>query len=172
MSGFPSMPLRTFCAESMAMSSLVLWVADPKCGIRTKTAHAIMLKTNQNVWQRKQKQNKKKSNKMIDSPQFGSFVRISSAGSGSGDITSRPAEKMVPFFKASTKASWTTTPMQNMIYWNNKSVFDMNIVFCDERFLEKKEELQTNLLVPHSQRQHFVSFCQTHFGWISFWFHC
>lgn len=46
MRDFPSMPLITFCAASIAISSLVLCVADPKCGINTKTAHAIMLKTN------------------------------------------------------------------------------------------------------------------------------
>lgn len=46
----------------------------------------------------------------IYSPQFGSFVRTSSAGSGSGVMTSSPAAKMVPFFSASTKSFCTTIP--------------------------------------------------------------
>lgn len=46
----------------------------------------------------------------IHLPQFGNFVRISSAGSGSGFITSSPAAKIVPFFKASTKSFCTTIP--------------------------------------------------------------
>lgn len=31
----PASPLRTFCAARMAISSLVLMVAEPKCGTRT-----------------------------------------------------------------------------------------------------------------------------------------
>lgn len=46
----------------------------------------------------------------IDLPQFGSFVSSSVGGRGSGTITSKPAEKIVPFFNASTRSFCATTP--------------------------------------------------------------
>lgn len=44
------------------------------------------------------------------SPQLGNFSRGSSAGSGSGVVTSKPAEKIVPFVNAMTRSLCTTRP--------------------------------------------------------------